>query len=106
MTEHYRRMWHLVKPGKNGSSVVEGKNWNFLKLTPHRPAPTVCKSVMLTGFGAMAHWDEPRCLTIPELKRLGSFPDEFQSESLRTSGPGSATPCRRSSCVPLSARSA
>lgn len=78
MTAHYRRMWHLISPGKNGSSIVKNKNWNFLKLHPSKPAPTICKSVMLTGFGAMAHWAEPRCMSIAELKRLGSFPDDFQ----------------------------
>lgn len=77
MTAHYTRMWHLLKPGTNGSAIVANKNWNFLKLHPAKPAPTICKSVMLTGFGAMTHWAEPRCLTIPELKRLGSFPDAF-----------------------------
>ena len=63
-----------VKPGQNASKYHPKGHWfNFSKLHPNKPAPTILKMVR----GAILHYNEDRTLTISEIKRLSSFPDEF-----------------------------
>lgn len=50
----------------------ENNRFNWFRLPPHRPCPTVTGKVP-----CLMHWNEPRFLTIPELKRVCSFPDDF-----------------------------
>lgn len=68
--------WHHTKPGNNFTAAnfhLKGKSsyFNHRKVSLYKPAPTI------TATAATYHWSEPRCLTIPEVKRLCSFPDDF-----------------------------
>jgi DNA (cytosine-5)-methyltransferase 1 len=74
------RYWHLTAKGRNYSVTAQeiaGKNayWNSVKLNDQTPAPTI------TAGDGLKHWDECRALTYREVKRLGSFPDDYQAKS-------------------------
>lgn len=80
----------LLRPGatakekERASLAVFGKvsGFTLLRIKWHAPAPTILKTVSVSPtFGAgLVMPDEDRYLSISELKRLGSFPDEFQLE--------------------------
>lgn len=67
-----RNIWDTIRPGRSGEDYRLGYYMNTVKCAPGRPMPTILK-----GGGTHLHWDEARTLTIEELKRGGSFPDEF-----------------------------
>lgn len=74
------RFWHLTAKGRNYSTTameLDLKNayWNSVKLNDETPAPTI------TAGDGLKHWDECRALTFREVKRLGSFPDDYQAKS-------------------------
>ncbi|NUO80147.1 DNA (cytosine-5-)-methyltransferase [candidate division KSB1 bacterium] len=80
----------LLRPGANAkekeraSLAVFGKvsGFTLLRIKWHAPAPTILKTVSVSPtFGAgLIMPNEDRYVSIAELKRLGSFPDEFQLE--------------------------
>jgi DNA (cytosine-5)-methyltransferase 1 len=45
----------------------------WFKLNPAKPCPTITAKI-----ATLFRWDEPRTLSIAEIKRLSSFPDDFQ----------------------------
>lgn len=70
------RLWSLTKPGNDfskASRASSGKTsfFNMTMLSPRKPAPTI------TATCQQYHWSEYRYLTIPELKRVCGFPDDF-----------------------------
>ena len=70
------KLWILTKPGQaldKATLKIKGKpgNWNHKKLHSNQPSLTI------TASGDYSHWNEPRTLTIEELIRLGSFPDDY-----------------------------
>lgn len=76
--DSYAKLWDRIRPGQNASYVI-GKGYNnCVKLNPKRPAPTLPKLQTGRGFGTIAHWKEPRAISISEAKRLQSFPDDFK----------------------------
>lgn len=65
--------------GGNYSNIKRNLGFNLGKLHPYRCSNTIVKYVSLTGhYSGLTHWDMPRLLTIEELKRLASLPDNFQ----------------------------
>lgn len=70
-----RSHYHEVKPGALFDTVHPngplGGWWNFIRLDGDRPAFTV------TTAPSLFHPDEPRLLTISEVRRLCSFPEDF-----------------------------
>ena len=52
-----------------------GKDARYMwfKLNPAKPCPTITAKI-----ATLFRWDEPRTLSIAEIKRLSSFPDDFQ----------------------------
>jgi len=74
------RFWNQTMPGSSyqkAAEFVRGKNscFNWKKLNSETPSNTI------TGRVNIAHWKQKRKLTFRELKRLGSFPDDYWAES-------------------------
>ena len=72
----YKRVVH--KMPKNPDKVLTGMDYhekghcfNTKRASLKRPSPT------LTASGGLIHWGEDRVLTIAELKRIQSLPDDF-----------------------------
>ncbi len=70
-----------IKPTHQMYRVLTGKergtHFGLVRVDANRPSPTIQKSVGGTTTG-LVHLYEIRRLAIPEVKRLASFPDEFQ----------------------------
>jgi len=78
-------LWKHMKNGQNASTLsMEIKKkygynslmFSLIRLDPKKPAPTIIK--ISAGAAGHLHWKEPRRLTIPELQRLCSFPDDWK----------------------------
>lgn len=70
-----------IRPGESGRDLhdryKQKKNdFSLKRLSWDKPAPTVCKSVR-PGQCGLLHPVEDRFLTIGELKRICSFPDDY-----------------------------
>jgi DNA (cytosine-5)-methyltransferase 1 len=68
--------WEASKPGDQFNKISKKRRgvdafYSHIKMSPARQANTI------TQVCAMYHWDEPRSLTIAELKRVSGFPDDF-----------------------------
>lgn len=46
--------------------------WSWFRLPPHRPVNTVTAKT-----ATICHWAYPRTLSIPEIKRVSTFPDDY-----------------------------
>jgi DNA (cytosine-5)-methyltransferase 1 len=66
---HLRRM----RPGRKS-----GKYLNLVKARPDRPCPTVTATAASLGAASVCHWDD-RKFTVPELRRICSFPDGWKA---------------------------
>lgn len=73
--EYNRKLWLRMKPGDNG---VNGTAFNHCRIHPDHSSPTIPKSAVFGGFSGLYHWSEPRSLHIGELRRIGSFPDQYR----------------------------
>ena len=72
----YRQWTSILKPGQSVQDVhPKNFGFNIIKLDNNKPAPTVTKTH--TPAVGLLHPDEDRFVSIPELKRLSSFPDDF-----------------------------
>jgi DNA (cytosine-5)-methyltransferase 1 len=75
------KYWLATDPGQSFQKGLQKyhpgkKSWfGAIKHNPEQPAFTI-----ISG-GSNAHWLEPRILTPIELKRIGSFPDDYWFES-------------------------
>ncbi len=77
--DRYARLWARIPIGGNASDVI-GKGYNScVKPNPLLPAPTLPKTQTGRGFATIAHWNEPRALTIDEAKLIASYPDDWQT---------------------------
>lgn len=77
------RMWEATKPGQSYKDTrlrwgLSASLWNYKKLSRHRTAPT-----LMASGDPPRHWAERRYLTFREMKRLGSFPDDYKAKSER-----------------------
>ena len=78
--EHYSVMPLIrqMKPGESGSKYhVNGSYYGLRRLHWDYPASTILQGDAKHISCSALHPDEDRKLTIPELKRVGSFPDDF-----------------------------
>jgi DNA (cytosine-5)-methyltransferase 1 len=70
-----------IKSWRDGSDVVKGQSFNLKRLCWKKPSRTILKSVGKPNSsygGGLVHPVLHRHLTIAELKRVNSFPDEMQ----------------------------
>ena len=67
----------IMKIGQNMNDVTGKGGFQTYRLYPNKPCPTITKIIAGTGFGALIHPFEDRVLSIHEMKRCTSFPDEF-----------------------------
>lgn len=49
----------------------------MVKPSPKKPFPTVPKSQTNRGAACMIHFRKKRMVSIPEIKRVSSFPDDY-----------------------------
>lgn len=63
--------YNKVKKGKSFASVLNGSRFNLIRINNKSVSPTITK------IRTIIHWSEKRYLTISEIKRLSSFPDNF-----------------------------
>lgn len=77
------KMWlRRIRPGEKGSNAHPNKSYHSLsRISYDRPAPTII-GVSPNSLGnhkrsSLCHPIEDRYLTITELKRIASFPDDF-----------------------------
>jgi len=78
--EHYSVMPLIrqMKPGESGSKYhPNGSYYGLKRLHWDFPASTILQGDAKHISCSALHPDEDRKLTIPELKRVGSFPDDF-----------------------------
>ena len=79
--EHYSVMKYLkqMKPGESGAKYnPKGSYFGLIRLDWDKPANTVLQSDAKHISCSAIHPEEHRKLTIPELRRISSFPDDFK----------------------------
>ncbi len=76
--DSYARLWPGVPIGGDAGDIIGKGFCSCVKVDPDRPAPTLPKTQTGRGFATICHWAEPRAISIPEAKRLASFPDGFR----------------------------
>lgn len=76
------KYFFYIKIGKSLADVMQKKvkknaYFNLIKVNPNKPVNTITK-LFAEGMSGLVHWKEKRFLTINELKRLSTFPDDFK----------------------------
>jgi DNA (cytosine-5)-methyltransferase 1 len=64
--------WLTLKPGESSQKYI-----NLIRSDADKPCPCVTQTAGVTGAAGITHPSEPRKFTIPELKQLCSFPEDF-----------------------------
>ncbi len=68
-----------LMPGQRGSDLLGGGSYrDLVRVDPNSTSPTIQKHGQFWGAPRVLHPVEVRGLSIGEVKRLGSFPDEYQ----------------------------
>jgi site-specific DNA-cytosine methylase len=65
--------WDKLKQGESS-----GKYFQLVRTSAARPSPTITASGGQVGIAGPTHFVEPRKFTLGELRRICSFPDDFQ----------------------------
>lgn len=73
------KWWPLTAKGRPYSRAtleLESRNsgFNIIRVDDRQPSATV------TASNVLRHWDECRTLSFREVKRIGSFPDDYQAK--------------------------
>lgn len=71
-----------MRQGEDGSQIRKrwghkSRDFSLVRTSWNRPCPTILKSLRISHYGMYLHPTEHRSLSDTELKRLGSFPDQF-----------------------------
>lgn len=82
LSDHMAFWWRRTKPGNHigtakAASGLKPTGFSHYKVAANRPCNTIASG------GGYFHWSEPRLLTFREIKRLGSFPEDYQARSSR-----------------------
>jgi DNA (cytosine-5)-methyltransferase 1 len=75
------KYWSITKPGESYSDTKKrlGEKegcFSHIRLHGGRPAPTLTANLQ-----TLTHWKYPRELNFNEVKRLGSFPDDYHAKT-------------------------
>jgi DNA (cytosine-5)-methyltransferase 1 len=74
LSEAFAKWWFRTPPGSSFSKGhPDGSYFNTHKLHPGKPSPTVTA----TGGAVLAHWERPVSMSGAELRRLQSFPEDY-----------------------------
>jgi DNA (cytosine-5)-methyltransferase 1 len=65
-----------MKEGESGDKYAPNGYFGLQRISRNKPSPTICQRQGNKG-ACLIHWKEDRELTVPELKRLMSFPDDY-----------------------------
>lgn len=65
--------WEQLKEGETSE-----RYFNLIRSDPDEPVATVTATAGVVGAAGVTHPSEPRKFTIPELRRLCGFPDDFK----------------------------
>jgi DNA (cytosine-5)-methyltransferase 1 len=77
-SERITKYWNMMQPGQCIADVdPKGNGFTAIKIYPDKPSPTITKG-WTAGTGLM-HNLEPRFLSDAEIKRIGTFPDEYKT---------------------------
>jgi DNA (cytosine-5)-methyltransferase 1 len=72
------KLLYRMRPGEYGDQYHPNRQlYGLYRLDPDRPSPTILRNGGAGGACEACHPSEHRRCTIAELKRLGSFPDDF-----------------------------
>lgn len=74
-------LWNKMNIGESGQKYhPKSSAFNFIKINPFKPCPTIPKSLFVgnKNYGVLCHWNEARSLSIEEIKRFSSFPDDYK----------------------------
>lgn len=66
------RLWRQLRPGEGHPARL-----NLKRLSFDQASPVIVARAGTKGTAALTHPTHPRYLTIPELRRIGGFPDDF-----------------------------
>jgi len=78
LSTSYAAICARLKQGKDAKTVTPMHNWSTKRVANDKPSFTLLKTNMGHGAGTLLHPTENRTLSIPEAKRIQSFPDAFQ----------------------------
>ncbi|WP_230203033.1 DNA cytosine methyltransferase [Parafrankia discariae] len=67
------REWEKLRPGEQSERYFQ-----LVRADPNRPSPTITSRGGGEGVAAVTHPTERRKFTIPELRRICGFPDDFE----------------------------
>jgi DNA (cytosine-5)-methyltransferase 1 len=78
LTPKYRELAPKVKPGQCAADIDAGKGFqNLVRLRWDKPSPTINSMNPGTGLGTPLHPYAHCSLSVPEARRLCSFPDQY-----------------------------
>jgi DNA (cytosine-5)-methyltransferase 1 len=75
-TETYK-FWVHTKAGDTLGNTCKRLTGRNSFLTHCKQSPHVAANTVTQGIQQLYHWTEPRTLTLGELRRISSFPDDF-----------------------------
>lgn len=67
----------MTDPRELGSDSQSTRFFNLIRPHPDNPCPTITQTAGVLGAAGVVHPTEKRKFTIPELKRLFGFPEDF-----------------------------
>lgn len=76
LTPSVKKYVHLLKEGQCLSDVG-GKGFQTVRIYENKPCPALTKLKAGIGFGMLIHPLEDRVLTVAEMKRCSTFPDNY-----------------------------
>lgn len=65
-----------MKEGESGDKYAKSGYFGLQRISRNKPSPTICQRQGNKG-ACLVHWEEHRELTVPELIRIMSFPDDY-----------------------------